>query len=138
MAAVAKIAFAEMAESREKKWVLMELFFRPLREELPAIYRNGSETTWLPGHLNLCLPGVSAEFPLILLDQAGAAASASVAYAPGALEPSHVLPAMGWSEKEARTSIRFSSSAEDTEEEARKAAQIVTDCVRGLQEKQNV
>ena len=138
MAAAAKVAFAEMAESAEKKRALTELFFRLLREELPTVYRNGSETARLPGHLNLCFPGVSAELLLILLDQAGIAASAGAACASGALEPSHVLLAMGRSEKEARASIRFSFGAENTEEEVRKAAQIVTNCVKGLQEEQNV
>ena len=138
MAAAAKVAFAEMAESGEKKRARTELFFRLLREELPAVYRNGSETARLPGHLNLCFPGVSAELLLILLDQAGIAASAGAACASGALEPSHVLLAMGRSEQEARASLRFSFGAENTEEEVRRAAQIVTNCVKGLQEEQNV
>lgn len=138
MAAAAKVAFAEMAESAEKKRALTELFFRLLREELPAVYRNGSESARLPGHLNLCFPGVSAELLLILLDQAGIAASAGAACASGALEPSHVLLAMGRSEQEARASLRFSFGAENTEEEVRRAAQIVTNCVKGLQEEQNV
>lgn len=138
MAAAAKAAFAEMTESGARKRALTELFFRLLREELPAVYRNGSETARLPGHLNLCFPGVSAELLLILLDQAGIAASAGAACAAGALEPSHVLLAMGRSEKEARASLRFSFGAENTEEEVRKAAQIVTNCVKGLQEEQNV
>ncbi|WP_455140907.1 cysteine desulfurase family protein [Stomatobaculum longum] len=138
MAAAAKVAFAEMAESGEKKRARTELFFRLLREELPAVYRNGSGIARLPGHLNLCFPGVSAELLLILLDQAGIAASAGAACASGALEPSHVLLAMGRSEQEARASLRFSFGAENTEEEVRRAAQIVTNCVKGLQEEQNV
>lgn len=138
MAAAAKVAFAEMTESAEKKRARTELFFRLLREELPAVYRNGSESARLPGHLNLCFPGVSAELLLILLDQAGIAASAGAACASGALEPSHVLLAMGRSEHEARASLRFSFGAENTEEEVRRAAQIVTNCVKGLQEEQNV
>ena len=138
MAAAAKVAFAEMAESGEKKRALTELFFCLLREELPAVYRNGSGIARLPGHLNLCFPGISAELLLILLDWAGIAASAGAACASGALEPSHVLLAMGRSEQEARSSLRFSFGAENTEEEVRKAAQIVTNCVKGLQEEQNV
>jgi len=138
MAAAAKVAFSEMTESAEKKRVLTELFFRMLREELPAVYQNGSESARLPGHLNLCFPGISAELLLILLDQAGIAASTGAACASGALEPSHVLLAMGRSEQEARASLRFSFGAENTEEEVRKAAQIVTNCVKGLQEEQNV
>ena len=138
MAAAAKAAFAEMKESGEKKRALTELFFRLLREELPTVYQNGSESARLPGHLNLCFPGVSTELLLILLDQAGIAASAGAACASGALEPSHVLLAMGRSEQEARASIRFSFGAENTEEEVRRAAQIVTNCVKGLQEEQNV
>ena len=134
MAAAAKAAFAEMKESGEKKRALTELFFRLLREELPTVYQNGSESARLPGHLNLCFPGVSAELLLILLDQAGIAASAGAACASGALEPSHVLLAMGCSEREARSSLRFSFGWENTEEEVREAAAIVIDRANKLKE----
>jgi len=105
-----------------------------VREALPGVVQNGSAVKRLPGHLNLCFPGISAELLLILLDQAGIAASAGAACASGALEPSHVLLAMGCSEREARSSLRFSFGWENTEEEVREAAAIVIDRANKLKE----
>lgn len=138
MAAAAKAAFAAMEESAGKKRALSELFWQMLKSELPAVCQNGSETERLPGHLNLCFPGISAELLLILLDQADIAASAGAACTSGALEPSHVLLAMGRSDEEARSSLRFSFGAENTEGEVREAAHIVIDRVKDLQEEQDV
>ena len=134
MAAAAQAAHAALAESAAKKRRLSELFLSRVREALPGVVQNGSAVKRLPGHLNLCFPGISAELLLILLDQAGIAASAGAACASGALEPSHVLLAMGCSEREARSSLRFSFGGENTEEEVREAADIVIDRANKLKE----
>jgi cysteine desulfurase len=61
--------------------------------------------------------GVDSEELLLLLDEAGICASAGAACASGALEPSHVLVAMGLSPSEARSAVRFSLGATTTEAE---------------------
>ena len=134
MAAAARAAHAALTKRGEKKRRLSELFFALLREGIPGLRQNGSAVKRLPGHLNLCFPGISAELLLILLDQAGIEASAGAACASGALEPSHVLLAMGCSEREARSSLRFSFGGENTEEEVREAADIVIDRANKLKE----
>lgn len=131
---MAAAAQAALAESAAKKRRLSELFLSRVREALPGVVQNGSAVKRLPGHLNLFFPGISAELLLILLDQAGIAASAGAACASGALEPSHVLLAMGCSEREARSSLRFSFGWENTEEEVREAAAIVIDRANKLKE----
>ena len=134
MAAAARATHVALAESAAKKRRLSELFLSRVREALPGVVQNGSAVKRLPGHLNLCFPGISAELLLILLDQVGIAASAGAACASGALEPSHVLLAMGCSEREARSSLRFSFGWENTEEEVREAADIVIDRANKLKE----
>ena len=57
---------------------------------------------------HLCIAGVDQEELLVLLDDAGVGASAGAACASGAVEPSHVLLAMGLTVAEARTAVRFS------------------------------
>ncbi len=61
----------------------------------------------LPGHCHLRFAGVEQEDLLLLLDEAGVCAAAGSACASGALEPSHVLLAMGVPAAEARSGVRF-------------------------------
>jgi len=61
----------------------------------------------LPGHLHLCLPGVEREELLVALGAEGVCASGGSSCASGALEPSHVLAAMGVAPDLARGAIRF-------------------------------
>jgi cysteine desulfurase len=62
----------------------------------------------LSGIVNLSFPGCSAEALLLLLDQAGIDCSTGSACSAGVSQPSHVLLAMGCTEEEARSSLRFS------------------------------
>lgn len=61
----------------------------------------------LPGNAHLLFPGAPSESLLFLLDQAGISASAGSACQAGVGEPSHVVRAMGRSDAEARSVIRF-------------------------------
>ncbi len=70
--------------------------------------RNGASEPRLPNTTNLAFEGIEAEGLLLLLDQAGICASSGSACASGALDPSHVLTAMGHDAARARSSIRFS------------------------------
>jgi cysteine desulfurase len=62
----------------------------------------------LPNLCHLRLAGVESEALLFLLDEAGVCASAGSACASGAMDPSHVLTAMGVERAQALTSVRFS------------------------------
>jgi cysteine desulfurase len=62
----------------------------------------------LPGIVNVSFPGCSADGLLLLLDAAGIDCSTGSACSAGIAQPSHVLLAMGSSEAEARSSLRFS------------------------------
>ncbi len=69
----------------------------------------------LPGHLHVRIDGCEGEAMLVLLDDAGVCASAGSACASGAVEPSHVLLAMGVPKAEALTSLRLSLGRTATE-----------------------
>ena len=71
----------------------------------------------LPGNLNICFKGFSAESILILLDMAGIAASAGSACSSGSIEASHVLTSIGLSKIEAESSVRFTIGRNTTESE---------------------
>jgi cysteine desulfurase len=76
----------------------------------------------LPGHSHFRVPGLRAETLLILLDRMGLAASSGAACSSGAIEPSHVLLACGYSPAEAKEGIRFSFGHQATEDDAQEAA----------------
>ena len=83
-------------------------------------------------HLNVRFPGVRNETLLMLLDQAGVAASAGSACQSGAAEVSHVLEAMGLTPTQARESVRFTFGWTSTMDEAERAAGVIIDLVGRL------
>ncbi len=86
----------------------------------------------LPGHAHVRLPGVDAETMLIRLDRAGVSASSGAACSSGSLEPSHVLLACGYSEKEAREGLRFTFGHDSSLGEAEEAAARVIACAAAI------
>jgi cysteine desulfurase len=84
------------------------------------------------GSCHLLVPGVDQEELLLLADEAGVYASAGAACASGALEPSHVLLAMGLSGAEARSAVRFSLGHTTTEQDIDTALAVMPKVVEQL------
>ncbi|MEY3690972.1 MAG: hypothetical protein RJB57_627, partial [Actinomycetota bacterium] len=68
----------------------------------------------VPGIAHLCLEGLESESLLFLLDEQGVCASAASACASGAMEPSHVLAAMGVPARRAGGALRLSLGHDTT------------------------
>jgi cysteine desulfurase len=96
---------------------------------LPGVVVHGAGAPRGPKHLNVRIDAADAETLLINLDAAGVLASAGSACAAGSLEPSHVLLAMGSSEREARSSVRFSVSDHLDARDVREAAARIVDAI---------
>jgi cysteine desulfurase len=86
----------------------------------------------LPGHLHLCLPGIEREELLVALGQRGICASGGSSCASGALQPSHVLSAMGISESLSEGAIRFTLGRGTTQADIDRAIAIVPEVVGQL------
>jgi cysteine desulfurase len=71
-------------------------------------YGPRAEEAHLPGIASIGFPGCSADAILMLLDAAGIDCATGAACSAGVSQPSHVLTAMGCSEAEARSALRFS------------------------------
>jgi cysteine desulfurase len=78
---------------------------------------NGSVDHRLPNTTNIRFDGIEGEAIVIALDLRGYAVSSGSACSSGAVEPSHVLLAMGLRPEEARSSVRFSLGPENNQEE---------------------
>lgn len=89
-------------------------------------------TTKVAGSFHVRFPGVDQEELLLLLDRFGVCASAGSACASGAIEPSHVLLAMGFTPSEARTAVRFSLGCGTTEADVDTALEATAKSVAQL------
>lgn len=94
---------------------------------------NGVNAPRLANTSNICFSRIEGTALLARLDDRGVMCSQGSACLSGRPEPSHVLTAMGLSEREAYSSLRFSFSMLNSLDEARSAAQIVIDTVRSMQ-----
>jgi len=95
---------------------------------IPGAQRNG-EGGRVPNTANVSFAGVEAESLVMALDLAGLAVSTGAACAAGAVEPSHVLRAMGLPLERVQASLRFSLGRGTTAEHVDRAAQLVAEAV---------
>lgn len=86
----------------------------------------------VPGVVHICFRGIESEALLYLLDEAGVCASAASACASGAMEPSHVLAAMGVERERAMGALRLSLGHTTTREDVDRAAAAVSAAVERL------
>jgi len=86
---------------------------------VPDVKLNGhpNPDLRLPNTLNVSFNFIEGESLLLFFDMKGIAASSGSACTSGSLEPSHVMQAMGVDIVLAHSSVRFSFSADNTEEE---------------------
>lgn len=87
---------------------LSHMFIDRLIQQFPDLQINGMVQYRLPNNVHVTFPGQDNERLLIELDEAGIQCAAGSACSASSDKPSHVLSAIGLSEEEARSSIRFS------------------------------
>ena len=95
---------------------------------------NGKIASRVPNTSNIYFDCIEGEAMVIALDLKGLAVSTGAACSSGAIEPSHVLTAMGLRSERARAGIRFSLGKQNTAEDVEFAAQLVPAAVERLRE----
>jgi cysteine desulfurase len=95
---------------------------------------NGDGAPRVPNTANIFFDHIEGEAMVIALDLKGLAISTGAACSSGALEPSHVLMAMGLPGDRARASIRFSLGKQNTAEDVEFALALVPETVSRLRE----
>lgn len=100
--------------------------------KVPDAHINGDRVHRAPNTTNIRFPGIEGESLVIALDLKGFAVSSGAACSSGAVEPSHVLLALGLSAQDARSAIRFSLGASNTKEQIDALAQAVSESVARL------
>lgn len=109
---------AAMPEITKRMQKMVKLTVEGLRAKIPGVRINGDTKNRLPGIINLGIDGVSGEALMHLLDLKGICVSTGSACRTGIDQPSHVLKALGLSEKQAKSAIRISYGKYNTIEEA--------------------
>ncbi|HYB91782.1 MAG TPA: cysteine desulfurase family protein [Candidatus Binataceae bacterium] len=123
--AAAEAALALIEHERARIEALADSLLSRLTTAIEGLVLNGPFRGRLPNTLNLSFPGVLGESMLIALDLEGIEVSMGSACAAGAVEPSHVLLAMGRSREDARSSLRISLGWNTTAAEIDAAAEII-------------
>ena len=95
---------------------------------------NGHGAARVPNTTNLWFDHVEGEALVIALDLKGLAVSSGAACSSGAIEPSHVLLAMGLPHQRARASIRLSLGKQTTQDDIDFAIKIIPETVGRLRE----
>ncbi len=113
MGEAAKLAVQQLQGEAPRIEHLRDLLWSGIAD-LPGVKRNGSAENISPGHLNVCFSGVDGETLLLSLREL--AVSTGSACTSASMEPSYVLKAMGVSDEDAHSSIRFSIGRFTTEE----------------------
>jgi len=105
---------------------------RGILQRVPCSSVNGAVDSRLPNTSNIRFRGVEGEAMTIALDLRGYAVSSGSACSSGAVEPSHVLLAMGLSPEDARSSVRFSLGPSNTRDEVEGLIEAVVQSVEHL------
>jgi cysteine desulfurase len=103
-------------------------------ETIEATGVNGAGAPRVPNTTNIWFDYIEGEALVIALDLKGVAISTGAACSSGAVEPSHVLTAMGLSPDRARASMRFSLGKHNTPEDVNYLLSVLPESLARLRE----
>jgi cysteine desulfurase len=130
----AEIARKTLAQDAQRVSGLRDRLEQGLLARVPHSHVNGDAASRTPNTTNITFPGIEGEALVIALDLKRLACSTGAACSSGAVEPSHVLTAIGLSADEARSSLRFSLGRHTTPDHIDFALQVVPAAVDQLRE----
>jgi cysteine desulfurase len=130
----AEVAQKSLMEDAARISALRDELEQGLLSRVPHSRANGVGAPRTPNTSNITFPGIEGEALVIALDLKGLACSTGAACSSGAVEPSHVLTAIGLTADEARASLRFSLGRHTTPAEIQFALEVVPAAVDQLRE----
>jgi len=135
MATALKIAQSEREQENARLIGLREKLVEGILERVAGAELTGDPKNRLPGHASFVIPGAIGDEMILGLDLAGIAGSTGSACTAGALEPSHVLAAMGYSADLARGALRLTLGRDNSDEDVEYAINTVANVVGKLRRK---
>ena len=125
----ADVAARELPDKVQRVTKLRDRLLEGVLSIVPDAVLNGDRDRRVPGTLNVSIPRADGETLILLLDQAGIACSSGSACSSGALDPSHVLLAIGVPKHVARGSLRFSLGRESTQTDVEAVLDVLPNVV---------
>lgn len=129
--AAADIALRELTDNERHLKEVHTAFLKALQKQRKDIRVNGDAQATIAHIANITFPGIDGEELVIRLDAAGIACSTAAACKSSDF-PSHVLRALGLSDADIRSTVRFSFGRPTTVSQAKRAAKIVAQTVDQL------
>ncbi len=111
---------------------LRDKFINGVLSNIPCAKLNGDLLNRLPNNANFTFSGIEGEALLFKLDLAGICASLGAACSAGAIDPSVTLMEIGLSKADAKSSLRFTFSKNNTEEEVNYVIKVLIEAVEKL------
>ena len=130
----ADLALTHMKAEGRRIAALRDRLENGLLERIPHARVNGSRAQRVPNTTNLTLPFIEGEAMVIALDLRGLSCSTGAACSSGAVEPSHVLLAIGLAPEDARASLRLSLGQQTTDEEIDFALETIPPVIERLRQ----
>ena len=128
-AAAVELAVKNQPDHAARVSALRDRLVEGIRRVVPDVVFNGSAESRLPGNAHLSFPGCQGDSLLMLLDAHGIECSTGSACSAGVAQPSHVLMAMGRSDDEAKSSLRFSLGHSTTDADVDAVIEAIGACV---------
>ncbi len=137
LARALELAVGGQTERAERVARLRDRLESGIRSTIADVRFNGSGGARLPGNSNVSFAGAGSEELLLQLDLHGVAVSAGSACTSGAIEPSHVIAALGIGPRWCSGPIRFSLGRTTTEEEIDRVLELLPGVVANVQGKES-
>ncbi len=127
-----ELATADIDAHNAKLIEMRDHMISEILTRIPETRLNGDAKRRLPGNVNVSVRYIEGESLLLSLDLKGIAASSGSACTSGALDPSHVLLAIGLPHEIAHGSLRLTMNEENTMEEVDAVVEALVEIVKRL------
>ena len=127
-----RLTDSERAGENVRLGALRDRLVDSLLAQLDDVVETVPREAKIAGSAHVCIGGIESEALLYMLDDAGVCASSASACASGAMEPSHVLAAMGVDKRHALGALRMSLGRTTTAADVDRAVDVLVGAVRHL------
>ena len=134
LGAAAELAMQKLDSESARIAALRDRLEAGILERVPLARVNGSREHRTPNTTNILIPHIEGEDMVIALDLKGLAFSTGAACSSGAVEPSHVLTAIGLPKEDARACLRLSLGRSNTADDVDYALSVIPEAVARLRQ----